>query len=46
MTAVTGDGVWTSAMLAGVGVAWLVLMLGMRAVLERRANNGAKPLEE
>ena len=46
MTAVTGDGVWTSAILAGVGVAWLALMLGMRAVLERRANNGAKPLEE
>jgi uncharacterized membrane protein YdjX (TVP38/TMEM64 family) len=46
MTAVTGDGVWTSAILAGIGVAWLALMLGMRAVLERRANNGAKPLEE
>ena len=45
MTAVTGDGVWTSAILAGVGLAWLALMLGMRAVLERRAG-GAKPLEE
>ena len=40
MTAVTGDGVWTSAILAGVGVAWLALMLVMRAVLERRARNG------
>ncbi len=37
MTAVTGDGVWTSAILAGVGLGWLGVMLGMRAVLERRA---------
>jgi uncharacterized membrane protein YdjX (TVP38/TMEM64 family) len=46
MTAVTGDGVWTSAILAGVGLAWLALMLGMRAVLERRAHINNKPLED
>ena len=46
MTAVTGDGVWTSAILAGVGLAWLALMLGMRTVLERRAKIDHKPLEE
>ena len=46
MTAVTGDGVWTSAILAGVGLAWLGLMLGMRAVLERRADSGAEPRKE
>jgi uncharacterized membrane protein YdjX (TVP38/TMEM64 family) len=39
MTAVTGDGVWSSAILAGVGLAWLALMLIMRAVLERRAES-------
>jgi uncharacterized membrane protein YdjX (TVP38/TMEM64 family) len=39
MTAVAGDGVWTSAILAAVGVAWLGLMLAARAVLERRARS-------
>lgn len=37
-TAVRGDGVWTSAILAGVGAAWLCLMLAARAVLQRRAS--------
>jgi uncharacterized membrane protein YdjX (TVP38/TMEM64 family) len=46
MTAVTGDGVWTSAILAAVGLAWLALMLGMRAVLERRARVDNTTLEE
>jgi uncharacterized membrane protein YdjX (TVP38/TMEM64 family) len=36
-TAVRGDGVWTSAILAGVGALWLCLMLGARALLQRRA---------
>lgn len=36
-TAVRGDGVWTSAILAGVGALWLVLMLAARALLQRRA---------
>jgi uncharacterized membrane protein YdjX (TVP38/TMEM64 family) len=39
MTAVTGDGVWTSAILAGVGLAWLALMLGARVLLERRVTS-------
>jgi uncharacterized membrane protein YdjX (TVP38/TMEM64 family) len=37
MTAVAGDGVWTSAILAAVGVGWLGLMLVARHFLERRA---------
>jgi len=36
MTAVSGDGVWTSAILAGVAVAWLALMLGVREIVRRR----------
>ena len=36
MTAVRGDGIWSSAILAGIGAAWLVLMLVARAFLERR----------
>lgn len=36
MTAVSGDGIWTSAILAGVALAWLVLMLGVRELVKRR----------
>jgi uncharacterized membrane protein YdjX (TVP38/TMEM64 family) len=36
MTAVRGDGVWTSAILAGVALAWLALMLGVRELVKRR----------
>ncbi|HEX8569642.1 MAG TPA: VTT domain-containing protein [Caulobacteraceae bacterium] len=36
MTAVRGDGVWSSAILAGIGAGWLVLMLVARWFLERR----------
>jgi uncharacterized membrane protein YdjX (TVP38/TMEM64 family) len=36
MTAVSGDGVWTSAILAGVALAWLGLMLGVREWVRRR----------
>jgi len=36
MTAVSGDGIWTSAILAGVALAWLVLMLVVREVVKRR----------
>ena len=36
MTAVSGDGVWTSAILAGVALAWLALMLVVREVVRRR----------
>jgi uncharacterized membrane protein YdjX (TVP38/TMEM64 family) len=37
MTAVTGDGIWTSLILLATAIAWLGLVLAMRAVLERRA---------
>lgn len=36
VTAVSGDGVWTSAILAGVAVVWLGLMLGVRELVKRR----------
>ncbi|TFW13000.1 TVP38/TMEM64 family protein [Brevundimonas intermedia] len=36
MTAVSGDGIWTSAILAGVAMAWLVLMLVVRELVKRR----------
>jgi len=39
MTAVAGDGVWTSAILAAAGAGWLALMLVARHVLERRARS-------
>jgi uncharacterized membrane protein YdjX (TVP38/TMEM64 family) len=36
MTAVSGDGIWTSVILAGVALAWLGLMLGVREWVRRR----------
>ena len=36
MTAVAGDGVWTSLILAGVAVGWLALMLAVREIVKRR----------
>lgn len=36
MSAVRGDGVWTSAILAGVAVVWLGLMLLVREAVKRR----------
>lgn len=36
VTAVSGDGVWTSLVLAGVAVVWLGLMLGVRELVKRR----------
>jgi len=36
MTAVSGDGVWSSAIVAGIGLAWLALMLLARHLWERR----------
>ena len=36
MTAVSGDGVWSSAILAGAALAWLGLMLGVREWVRRR----------
>ncbi|MFN4092267.1 MAG: TVP38/TMEM64 family protein [Brevundimonas sp.] len=36
VTAVSGDGVWTSLILAGAAVLWLGLMLGVRELVKRR----------
>jgi uncharacterized membrane protein YdjX (TVP38/TMEM64 family) len=36
MTAVSGDGIWTSAILAAVAVAWLGVMLAVRELVKRR----------
>lgn len=36
MTAVSGDGIWTSAILAAVALAWLGLMLVVRELVKRR----------
>lgn len=36
MTAVSGDGIWTSAILGGVALAWLALMLLVRELVKRR----------
>lgn len=36
MSAVSGDGVWTSLILAGVALGWLVLMLLVRELVKRR----------
>ena len=42
VSAVSGDGVWTSLILAGVAVVWLGLMLGVRERVKRReAASGA-----
>ena len=36
VAAVSGDGVWTSLILAGVAIVWLGLMLGARELVKRR----------
>jgi uncharacterized membrane protein YdjX (TVP38/TMEM64 family) len=36
VSAVSGDGVWTSLILAGVAVVWLAAMLGVRELVKRR----------
>ena len=36
MAAVSGDGVWTSLILAGVAVVWLAIMLAVREIVKRR----------
>lgn len=36
VTAVSGDGVWTSLVLAGIAAVWLVLMLAVRELVKRR----------
>ncbi len=42
MTAVKGDGVWSSLILAAVAVVWLGIMLGVREMIRRR-NDGLQP---
>ncbi|CAL1692027.1 hypothetical protein MMB232_02183 [Brevundimonas subvibrioides] len=43
MSAVRGDGVWTSVILAGVAVVWLALMLAVRELVKRRETMPANP---
>ena len=43
VSAVSGDGVWTSAILAGVAVVWLGLMLGVRELVKRRERAAGAP---
>ena len=43
VSAVSGDGVWTSLILAGVAVVWLGLMLGVRELVRRRERAGGAP---
>lgn len=46
MAAVAGDGVWSSAILAGVGLGWLALMLGVREIVRRREASREEGREE
>ena len=43
VAAVSGDGVWTSLILAGVAVVWLGLMLGVRELVKRRERAAGEP---
>ncbi|MFJ6023743.1 TVP38/TMEM64 family protein [Brevundimonas sp. NPDC092305] len=43
VSAVSGDGVWTSLILAGVAVVWLGLMLGVRELVKRRERAAGAP---
>ena len=43
VSAVSGDGVWTSAILAGVAAVWLGLMLGVRELVRRRERAAGAP---
>ncbi len=42
MSAVSGDGIWTSAILAGVALVWLAIMLGVRELVKRRQDRSAQ----
>lgn len=42
VTAAKGDGVWSSLLLAGVAVLWLLLMVLVREFLKRRPRGGAE----
>lgn len=41
VSAVSGDGIWTSLILAAVAVVWLGLMLGVRELVRRRERSAA-----
>jgi len=43
VTAVRGDGVWTSLILAGLAATWLALMLGVRELVKRRERASGEP---
>jgi uncharacterized membrane protein YdjX (TVP38/TMEM64 family) len=45
VSAVSGDGVWTSLILVAVAVVWLAIMLGVRELVRRRetAPDGVQP---
>ena len=43
MSAVSGDGVWTSLILAGVAIVWLGLMLAVREWVKRRERTAGAP---
>lgn len=43
VSAVSGDGVWTSLILAGVAVVWLGLMLAVREFVKRREQDADAP---
>jgi len=43
VSAVSGDGVWTSLILAGVAVVWLAAMLGVRELVKRRERAAGAP---
>ncbi len=43
VSAVSGDGVWTSLILATVAVVWLALMLGVRELVKRRERAAGAP---
>ena len=45
VSAVSGDGVWTSLILAAVAVVWLGLMLGVRELVRRRERAAGAPDE-
>lgn len=43
VSAVSGDGVWTSLILAGVALVWMALMLAVRELVKRREGAAGEP---
>jgi uncharacterized membrane protein YdjX (TVP38/TMEM64 family) len=43
VSAVSGDGVWTSLILAAVAVVWMALMLAVRELVRRRERAAGEP---